>query len=63
MAADRENVMAKPYKLRFRHLEGDLGPFQFQENTTVLAMKNQIWDEWPSEGPLCDKVCILMYEA
>lgn len=52
MAADKD----KPFKLRFRHLDGDLGPFPFQENTSVSAMKNQIWDEWPGEGNLADKV-------
>lgn len=48
--------MEKSYKLRFRHLSGDVGPLTFQENSTVLAMKSQIWDEWPTEEPLSSQV-------
>lgn len=59
MAADKD----KAFKFRFRHLEGDLGPFPFQENTSVLAMKGQIWEEWPNEGNLADKVCSCQVET
>jgi hypothetical protein len=48
--------MDKAFKLRFRHLDGDVGPLPFQESASVLAMKNKIWEEWPEEGALCDKV-------
>jgi Ubiquitin-2 like Rad60 SUMO-like len=48
--------MEKLYKLRFRHLDGDVGPLQFQEATTVLGMKNSIYEEWPTEGELSTKV-------
>lgn len=48
--------MDKSYKLRFRHLSGDVGPLTFQENSTVLAMKSQIWEEWPTEEPLSSQV-------
>lgn len=51
--------MDKPYKLRFRHLSGDVGPLTFQENSTVLAMKNQIWEDWPTEEPLSSLVCFV----
>lgn len=48
--------MDKSYKLRFRHLSGDVGPFTFQESGTVLAMKTQIWEDWPTEEPLSSQV-------
>lgn len=51
MAADKD----KAFKMRFRHLDGDLGPFPFQESSSVLSMKSQIWEEWPNEGNLADK--------
>lgn len=48
--------MEKLYKLRFRHLDGDVGPLQFQEATSVQGMKRMIWEEWPTEGEIANKV-------
>ena len=48
--------MEKPYQLRFRHLDGDVGPLAFEEAATVAAMKSAIFDAWPSAGPLAAKV-------
>lgn len=38
--------------MRFRHTLGDLGPFAFARNETVLRVKSRVFDQWPTEGSL-----------
>jgi hypothetical protein len=49
--------MEKAYQLRFRHLDGDVGPLALEEASSVAAMKAAIFQHWPTEGPLAAKVC------
>jgi Ubiquitin-2 like Rad60 SUMO-like len=44
------------YQLRFRHLNGDIGPLAFEESATVADMKSATWDHWPENGPLASMV-------
>ena len=46
----------KPYQLRFRHLNGDIGPLPFQDSTSVSNMKTAIFENWPSSGALAAMV-------
>lgn len=55
-ARSRVPGMEKPYQLRFRHLDGDVGPLAFEEPATVAAMKVAVFEAWPSAGPLAIKV-------
>lgn len=34
------------YNIRFRHIGGDLGPFVFNKNCTVLNLKERLMQEW-----------------
>ncbi|KAG2430676.1 hypothetical protein HYH02_013673 [Chlamydomonas schloesseri] len=36
--------------IRFRHSAGDLGPFPFSEATSVQALKDKVFAEWPKDG-------------
>lgn len=45
-----------PYKLRFRHLNGDIGPLEFDETSTVGSMKGAVFDRWPENGTLAELV-------
>lgn len=44
------------YKIRYRHLDGDVGPLSFGEQSTVSEMKAAILESWPTEGAIADKV-------
>lgn len=44
------------YKIRYRHLDGDVGPLSFGEKSTVSEMKAAILESWPTEGAIADKV-------
>lgn len=35
-------------QIRFRHTYGDVGPFTFDANTPVAALKQRLLDEWPT---------------
>ncbi|KXZ52147.1 hypothetical protein GPECTOR_10g776 [Gonium pectorale] len=41
--------MEEPIAVRFRHTAGDLGPFTFTEETSVQALKDKVFAEWPKE--------------
>lgn len=38
--------------MRFRHLDGDVGPLMFSESASVGEMKTAIMRNWPEEGVL-----------
>ncbi|KAK9815908.1 hypothetical protein WJX72_011760 [[Myrmecia] bisecta] len=38
--------------IRFRHTQGDVGPFSFPASATVHGLKERLLAEWPAEGPL-----------
>lgn len=40
------------YFLRFRTPQVDLGPFEFHEGQTVLAVKERLFESWPSGASL-----------
>mmetsp|Transcript_32003 Transcript_32003/g.95592 ORF Transcript_32003/g.95592 Transcript_32003/m.95592 type:complete len:130 (-) Transcript_32003:760-1149(-) len=42
-------------RLRFRHVSGDLGPFNFAETCTVDDIKERLLKEWPSDGPMASE--------
>jgi len=44
------------YQMRFRHLDGDVGPFPFQQASSVADMKTRCWESWPTEGAIKDQV-------
>lgn len=38
--------------VRFRHTQGDVGPFKVPASTSVQSLKDRLLIEWPKEGPL-----------
>lgn len=38
--------------IRFRSTSGDVGPFPFSETVLIQALKDKLFAEWPTEGPL-----------
>ncbi|KAK9800228.1 hypothetical protein WJX73_001307 [Symbiochloris irregularis] len=38
--------------VRFRHTQGDVGPFKFTGSTNVQSLKDKLLSEWPKDGPL-----------
>eukprot|EP00475_Leptophrys_vorax_P003483 TRINITY_DN12075_c0_g1_i1.p1 TRINITY_DN12075_c0_g1~~TRINITY_DN12075_c0_g1_i1.p1 ORF type:complete len:119 (-),score=0.74 TRINITY_DN12075_c0_g1_i1:207-563(-) len=44
-------VSDEPLEVKFRLADGtDIGPSKFQQEVTVLALKESILAQWPSEG-------------
>lgn len=39
-------------QLRFRHISGDIGPWQFPDSATIQQVKERLFADWPKEGPL-----------
>lgn len=48
--------METSINIRFRHSNGDVGPFTFVESVSVDAVKEKLLAEWPQEGPLAQEV-------
>ncbi len=40
--------MSNTLSLRFRHTQGDVGPFKFGSDTSVLGVKERLVTEWPT---------------
>eukprot|EP00798_Chlamydomonas_sp_ICE-L_P023566 gene23566-9090_t len=43
-------------QLRFRHSNGDIGPFTFSESALVESVKETLLAAWPKDGPLAQEV-------
>ena len=39
--------METSVQIRFRHSNGDVGPFTFQDSATVESVKEKLFAEWP----------------
>ncbi len=38
--------MEDVYNIRFRYTAGDFGPYSFPKASTVLQLKERVWQEW-----------------
>lgn len=38
--------------LRFRHTLGDIGPLEFGSSSSIKAVKESLFRQWPADGPL-----------
>ncbi|KAL6772123.1 FAP287 [Auxenochlorella protothecoides x Auxenochlorella symbiontica] len=45
-------MAAQSYDLRFRHINGDIGPIQFPLAASVSDVKLKLWQDWPTDGPV-----------
>lgn len=41
-------MAAQSYDLRFRHINGDIGPIQFPLAASVSDVKLKLWQDWPT---------------
>jgi hypothetical protein len=40
-------------QIRFRHTLGDIGPFSFEDNSTVQSVKELVFSKWPTGLNCC----------
>lgn len=52
-------------QIKFRHVLGDVGPFNFDDKATIQSVKETIFNKWPAgrQGSLQSAVAVLSWAA